>query len=105
MGREVILCSGDNEDAVKKIAQALGIKKYYGRAFPDEKAKIIKKLRAESRKVMFVGNRVNDSPALSVADVGISIAGVFNPVMSTIINNGASVLMDINAIKPIFKEK
>ncbi|WP_299228440.1 heavy metal translocating P-type ATPase [Sulfurihydrogenibium sp.] len=160
MGREVILCSGDNEDAVKKIAQAVGIKKYYGRAFPDEKAKIIKKLKAEGRKVAFVGDGVNDSPALSVADVGISIrsgadiaievadvvigesmyqlidafkisddalnnikqnfkinkvintigligslTGVFNPVMSTIINNGASVLMGINAIKPIFKEK
>jgi Cu2+-exporting ATPase len=34
-----------------------------------------------------------------------SLTGVFNPVMSTIINNGASVLMGINAIKPIFKEK
>ncbi len=159
MGREVILCTGDNEGAAEKVAKTLGIKRFYARAFPDEKAKIIKNLKKQGKKVAFLGDGVNDAPALSVADIGISIRsgadiaievadvvinnnlynlvdairisdealknvyqnfkintvvntigligsvfGVFNPVVSTIINNGTSVLMGLNAVKPLWKD-
>ncbi len=159
MGREIILCTGDNEGAARLIAKKLGIKKYYARTFPDEKAKIIKKLKKEGRTVAFLGDGVNDSPALSVADVGISIRsgadiavevadvvinndlcnlveafkisdmalknieqnlkinafantfgligsllGFISPVAATIINNGTTVFLGINALKPILKK-
>lgn len=159
MGREVILCTGDNDGAAEKVAKTLGIKKFYARAFPEEKAKIIKKLKEKGKTVAFLGDGVNDAPALSVANIGISIRsgadiaievadvvinnnlynlvdairisdealknvyqnfkintivntaglvgsvlGVFNPIVSTIINNGTSVFMGINAIKPLWKD-
>ncbi|MGH7802462.1 MAG: heavy metal translocating P-type ATPase [Thermodesulfobacteriota bacterium] len=157
LGREVILCTGDNEGAAEVVANKLDIKRYYARAFPDEKARIIKSLRKEGRTVAFLGDGVNDSPALSVSDIGISmnsgadiaievadvvignnlfqlieaikvsdmalrnigqnyrvnaisnsigmvgaVAGVFSPVMATIINNGTTVLIGLNAIKPLW---
>ncbi|SNR61879.1 heavy metal translocating P-type ATPase [Desulfurobacterium atlanticum] len=160
LGREVILCTGDNEGAAALIAQKLGIKKYYARAFPDEKARIIKELKKQGKVVAFLGDGVNDSPALSVADVGISIRsgadiaievadvvineslcnlveafeisdlamrnieenykintiantlglvgsffGFINPVVATLINNGTTILIGLNALKPMWKKK
>lgn len=158
-GREVILCTGDNEGAAEKVAKILGIDKCYARAFPDEKARIIKELKKQGKKVAFVGDGVNDSPALSVADIGISMRsgadiaievadvvipndlsklveaiaisdrainkihsnfkvnaiingtglvlsalGLINPLLSTIINNGTTVLLGYNSIRPIFQK-
>ncbi|RMH00034.1 MAG: HAD family hydrolase, partial [Aquificota bacterium] len=74
-GKEVILCTGDNEGIAKHIAKELGIERYYARTFPPEKAQIVQKLKEEGRVVAFVGDGVNDSPALSSADVGISLRG------------------------------
>ncbi len=74
-GKRVVLCTGDNEGAAKYIAMKLGMDEYYARAFPEEKAKIVQKMRGEGRVVAFVGDGVNDSPALSSADVGISLRG------------------------------
>ncbi len=75
MGIEVILCTGDNEGVTSYIANSLGIKRYHSRMLPADKAQVIKKLKSEGKVVAFVGDGVNDSPALSVADVGISLRG------------------------------
>lgn len=159
-GRDVILCTGDNEGAAEKVARMLGIKKYYARAFPDEKARIIKDIKKQGKRVAFIGDGVNDSPALSVADIGISMRsgadiaievadvvipndlsklveaidisdraigkihsnfklntiingaglvlsafGFISPLVSTIINNGTTVLLGFNSVRPVFEKK
>lgn len=73
MGKRVVLCTGDNEGVAKYMAQMLGIDEYYARVFPAEKAQLVQRLQQEGRVVAFVGDGVNDSPALSVANVGISL--------------------------------
>ncbi len=72
-GKRVILCTGDNEGIAGYIARELGIDEYYSRVFPAEKAQIVERLKKDGRVVSFVGDGVNDSPALSVSDVGISL--------------------------------
>ncbi|MEN3034121.1 MAG: heavy metal translocating P-type ATPase [Aquificaceae bacterium] len=72
-GKEVILCTGDNEGIASYISKQLGLSKFYARVFPAEKAKIVSELKSRGRVVAFVGDGVNDSPALSCSDVGISL--------------------------------
>lgn len=73
MGKRVVLCTGDNEGVARYMSQMLGIDEYYARVFPAEKAQLVQRLQQEGRVVAFVGDGVNDSPALSVANVGISL--------------------------------
>ncbi|MFN4131914.1 MAG: HAD-IC family P-type ATPase, partial [Caldimicrobium sp.] len=153
-GKQIILCTGDNEGVAKHISKKLGIDRYFARAFPEEKVKIVNKLKEEGRIVAFVGDGVNDSPALTSAHVGISLRGgteialeladivigenlkhlvevidlaerafnklekiyqtnilvntigligsaigIFNPALSTIINNGSTIILGLYAIK------
>ncbi len=72
-GKRVVLCTGDNEGIASYIARELGIEEFYARVFPAEKAKVVEKLKSQGSVVAFVGDGVNDSPALTSADVGISL--------------------------------
>ncbi len=153
-GKRVVLCTGDNEGIAKHMAKELGVEDFYARVFPAEKAKVVENLKKQGRVVAFVGDGVNDSPALSVADVGISLRsgtdiaievadvvigdslwhlvdvvdiaertirklktiyrlnglantvgligsalGLFGPPVSTLINNGTTVLLGLYSIK------
>ncbi|MCS6991570.1 MAG: cation-translocating P-type ATPase [Chitinophagales bacterium] len=71
---EAILLSGDNAFRVKRVAEALGIKRHYAFMLPDDKLKIIHELRRNGVVVM-VGDGINDAPALTAAHVGISLSG------------------------------
>ncbi|EKF50691.1 heavy metal translocating P-type ATPase [Lactococcus garvieae] len=71
--KELILLSGDNQDTVKLIADELEIKQAYGNMHPEDKATFIKNLQEQSKKVIFVGDGVNDSPSLALADVGVAM--------------------------------
>jgi Cu2+-exporting ATPase len=72
-GKRVVLCTGDNEGIASHMARELGIEEFYARVFPAEKAWVVEKLKSQGRVVAFVGDGVNDSPALTSADVGISL--------------------------------
>jgi len=74
MGLEPVVVSGDSERAVAAVAAKLGISRYFGGAEPEKKAEIVEKLREEGG-VVFVGDGVNDAPALATADVGIAVSG------------------------------
>lgn len=71
--RELIMISGDKVSKAEALARELGLDRAHGEVIPEEKASIIQALQAEGRKVAFVGDGINDGPALSVAEVGIAM--------------------------------
>ncbi len=72
-GIETILVTGDNENTAKYIAEEAGIDQYRANCFPEDKVAELKKLKAEGRKVMMVGDGINDAPALATADVSVAM--------------------------------
>ncbi|MCL0075151.1 HAD-IC family P-type ATPase, partial [Thermodesulfovibrionales bacterium] len=71
--RKVIMLTGDTDAAARSAAEKLGIKEYHSQMLPDEKREIINQLKDIGHVVAMVGDGINDSPALSIADVGISM--------------------------------
>ncbi len=68
-----IMLTGDNYATARNVAKRLGIEEFYAQALPEKKAGIIKDLKSKGYVVAMVGDGINDSPALSCADVGISM--------------------------------
>ena len=71
---KVVMMTGDSERTAKAIAKRVGVDEYYSEVLPEDKAKFVAREKAEERKVIMVGDGINDSPALSAADVGIAIS-------------------------------
>ena len=72
--KNVVMMTGDNERTAKAVATQIGIDKYYAGVLPEDKAKFVEEEKAKGRKVIMVGDGINDSPALSAADCGIAIS-------------------------------
>ena len=68
------LLTGDSERTAKAIAGKVGVDEYYSEVLPEDKASFVEKEKAAGRKVIMIGDGINDSPALSAADVGIAIS-------------------------------
>lgn len=71
--KHLVMLSGDNQGTVNVVSRELGLTEAYGHMLPEDKATYIKKLKKEGRTVAFVGDGVNDSPSLALADVGIAM--------------------------------
>lgn len=80
---KVVMMTGDSERTAKAIAKKVGVDEYYSEVLPEDKAKFVEKEVDAGRCVIMVGDGINDSPALSKADVGIAIS------------NGAQVAREI----------
>lgn len=71
--KNLIMLSGDNQGTVDVVSRELGLTKAYGNMLPEDKAEYVKKIKEEGRVVAFVGDGVNDSPSLALADIGIAM--------------------------------
>ena len=71
---KIVMMTGDSERTARAIAARVGVDKYYSEVLPEDKAKFVEEAKAQGRKVLMVGDGINDSPALSAADVGIAIS-------------------------------
>lgn len=72
--RKVVMMTGDSERTARSVAARVGVDEYYAEVLPEDKARYIEAEKEQGRKVMMVGDGINDSPALSAADVGIAIS-------------------------------
>ena len=82
MNIETIMLTGDNKETAEKIAKEIGITKVISDVLPTEKSNTIKKLKEENKFVMMCGDGINDSPALAISDIGVSV------------NSGTDIAMD-----------
>lgn len=71
--QHLVVLSGDNQGTVDLVAKELGLTEAHGHMLPHDKAEYIKKLQTEGRVVAFVGDGVNDSPSLALAQIGIAM--------------------------------
>ncbi|MCB0096943.1 MAG: heavy metal translocating P-type ATPase, partial [Caldilineaceae bacterium] len=87
---ELVIISGDQEEPTRRLAQELGIDRYFANTLPENKAALVDQLQREGRSVCFVGDGINDSIALRYAKVSISLSGATTAATDT----AQIVLMD-----------
>lgn len=71
---KIVMMTGDSERTAASVAERIGVDEYYSEVLPEDKASFVEKEKALGRKVVMIGDGINDSPALSAADVGIAIS-------------------------------
>ena len=71
---QIVMMTGDSNRTARAIAARVGVDKYYSEVLPEDKARFVEEAKKKGHKVLMVGDGINDSPALSAADVGIAIS-------------------------------
>lgn len=71
---KIVMMTGDSDRTARMIAAKVGVDEYYSEVLPEDKASFVEKEKAQGRSVIMIGDGINDSPALSAADVGIAIS-------------------------------
>lgn len=95
---ETIMLTGDNETTAALVAESIGINKVISNVVPSEKAATIKNLKCENKVVMMCGDGINDSPALSMSDIGVSVKSG-----TDIAADSSDVILTQNDLKSIVK--
>ena len=70
----IVMMTGDSERTARAIAEKVGVDEYYSEVLPEDKARFVESEKRAGRKVVMVGDGINDSPALSAADVGVAVS-------------------------------
>jgi Cd2+/Zn2+-exporting ATPase len=73
MGLRTVLLTGDHQQTAERVARELGIQEVYAEVLPHQKVEVVQKIQREKQVVAFVGDGINDGPALATADVGIAM--------------------------------
>lgn len=71
---KVVMMTGDSERTAASVARRVGVDEYYSEVLPEDKARFVEREKAYGRKVIMIGDGINDSPALSAADAGIAVS-------------------------------
>ena len=71
---KIVMMTGDSDRTASAIARHVGVDEYYAEVLPEDKARFVEQEKAKGRKVIMIGDGINDSPALSAADVGVAIS-------------------------------
>lgn len=98
----IVMMTGDSDRTARAIAKKVGVDQYFSEVLPEDKANFVAKEKAKGRKVIMIGDGINDSPALSAADVGMAIsdgAEIAREIADVIV--GADNLYEIVTIKKI----
>ena len=72
--KKTVMMTGDSEKTAASVARRVGVDEYYAEVLPEEKAGFVEKEKTLGHKVIMIGDGINDSPALSAADVGVAIS-------------------------------
>ena len=100
--KHIAIISGDHEAPTRKLAESLGMDRYFAQVLPADKADYVEKLQKEGKKVCFVGDGINDSIALKKANVSISLRGASSIATDTahivFMEEGLSKLCDLRDI-------
>jgi len=100
--KHLAIISGDHEAPTRKLAEALGMDRYFAQVLPQDKADYVKKLQDEGKKVCFVGDGINDSIALKQANVSVSLRGASSIATDTaqivFMEEGLSKLCEVRDI-------
>lgn len=105
----ICMMTGDNKKTAKSVSEKLGIDQYQAEVLPEDKADFVKMMREQGHKVIMVGDGVNDSPALSEADVGIAIdsgAAIAREIADiTIASDSIESLVELRKISSALMER
>ncbi len=100
--KHIAIISGDHDAPTRKLAEALGMDRYFAQVLPADKAEYVEKLQQEGKKVCFVGDGINDSIALKKANVSVSLRGATSIATDTahivFMEEGLSKLCDLRDI-------
>ncbi len=102
--KKTIMITGDSEIVAERVAKKIGIDEVYANVTPVEKVKILKKIKRKNgdKKVVFVGDGINDAPVISTADIGIALGG-FGSEATAQIADVVLINNDINKLPKAFK--
>lgn len=98
LSKEVILLTGDNSVVANRLAKKIGISKVIANVYPKDKAKVISDLIKDDKKVMMIGDGINDAPSLATATIGVSISSG-----TDIATNSADVILMNDKLNNIIK--
>ena len=101
--RKIVMMTGDSDRTARAIAAKVGVDEYYSEVLPEDKAKFVEQEKASGRKVIMIGDGINDSPALSAADAGIAISGAAIAREIADITIGADNLYQILVLRRLSK--
>lgn len=99
LGKEVIMLTGDNKEVAELVGKRIGISNVIANVLPKEKVDVIKKLKKDNKKVMMIGDGINDAPSLALCDIGVSINSATDIAMDSsdiiLINDDLSKIVDL----------